>query len=102
MRIKSDDLERLAANLDISPTMHKYAENRYKEIATYLEGCGIDATFYPQGSFRTGTVVRPLKDGKDADYDIDVVSELIDKKNVVSPADVNGKMGKRLCMMCMK
>ena len=96
MRIVSEDFEKLATNLDISPTMYKYAEDRYKEIAKYLETRGIDAAFYPQGSFRTGTVVRPLKDGKDADYDIDVVSELLDKKNMVSPANVKSEVGAAL------
>ena len=60
MRKKHVDLEILAKNLDISPTMHKYAVKRYEGISNYLESQGIKAEFYPQGSFRTGTVVRPL------------------------------------------
>lgn len=76
MRNKSIDLETLAAKLDISPTMHNYAIERYYGISEYLNNNGIEAIFYPQGSFRTGTVVRPIVDGKESDYDIDVVCEL--------------------------
>lgn len=80
MRNKSIDLETLAAKLDISPTMHKYAIERYYGISEYLNENGNEAIFYPQGSFRTGTVVRPLVDGKEGDFDIDVVCELGNSK----------------------
>ena len=72
MRFKANDLETIAEKLDISPTMYEYAVARYQGISQYLADNGIDADFYPQGSFRTGTVVRPIKDGVEADYDIDV------------------------------
>ena len=60
---KSIDLEKIASGLDISPSMHKYAVDRYKGIANYLAEKGIRAEFSPQGSFRTGTVTRPMKNG---------------------------------------
>ena len=37
--------------------------------------CG-EPSIYPQGSFRLGTVVRPIRGGVEADYDIDLVCEL--------------------------
>ena len=96
MRNKSTDLEKLAAKLDISPSMHKYAVDRYKGIADYLKEQGIKADFYPQGSFRTGTVIRPLKDGKDADFDIDVVCELLVDSESITPKDVKLSVGEAL------
>ena len=42
MRNKSTDLEKLAAKLDISPSMHKYAVDRYKGIADYLKEQGYE------------------------------------------------------------
>ena len=93
MRNKSVDLEELASKLDISPTMHKYAEDRYKGIAELLNKNGIDAVFYPQGSFRTGTVVRPIKDNVDSDYDIDVVCEWTEAKDSLSPKQVKQETG---------
>ena len=96
MRNKSVDLEKLATKLDISPSMHKYAVERYKGIADYLKEQGIEANFYPQGSFRTGTVVRPLKDGKDADFDIDVVCELLVDNESTTPQNVKLSVGESL------
>lgn len=96
MRKKHVDLEILAKNLDISPTMHKYAVERYEGISNYLESQGIKAEFYPQGSFRTGTVVRPLKNGIETDFDIDVVCELSNCKKDTSPKMVKLSVGDAL------
>lgn len=96
MRDKTVDLETLASKLDISPTMHKYAVERYEGIAEYLKNNGINASFYPQGSFRTGTVTRPLKGGKEADYDIDVICEMQFIKQNVTPYYVKNIVGNAL------
>ena len=96
MRNKNIDLEKIAGALDISPSMYKYAVDRYLGIADYLETQGIKASFYPQGSFRTGTVVRPLKDGKETDFDIDVVCELSIQKDRTTPKAVKQGIGQTL------
>ena len=43
MRNKSVDLEKVAAGLDISPSLHKYAIERYNGIASFLDKKGIKA-----------------------------------------------------------
>ncbi len=96
MRNKAVDLETLAKGLDISPTMYKYAVDRYKGIAAYLARKGIEADFGPQGSFRTGTVVRPIREGKESDYDIDVVCTLTYDKRKISPDRVKNIVGDAL------
>ncbi|MDO4648309.1 MAG: nucleotidyltransferase [Eubacteriales bacterium] len=93
---KSIDLEKLAAGLDISPSMHKYAVDRYKGIATFLEGKGIKAEFSPQGSFRTGTVTRPMKNGIETDFDIDVVCTLVYDKSKITAEEVKKLVGEAL------
>lgn len=93
MRNKSIDLEVLARGLDISPTMHQYTVQRYGAISEYINSHGIDANFYPQGSFRTGTVVRPIKDGIESDFDIDVVCELSVAKGSANPRDIKRSVG---------
>lgn len=93
---KSIDLEKLAAGLDISPSMHKYAVDRYKGIAKFLEEKGIKAEFSPQGSFRTGTVTRPMKNGIETDFDIDVVCTLVYDKTKITPATVKKIIGDAL------
>lgn len=96
MRNKSLDLEKIAAGLDISPTLHKYAVDRYNGIASFLDGKGIEAVFYSQGSFRTGTVVRPIRNGVDADFDLDVVCELSTKKSETTEYHVKRDVGDAL------
>lgn len=96
MRNKHFDLETLAKKLDISPTMHKYAVERYNGISEHLYSQGINAIFYPQGSFRTGTVVRPLKNGVESDFDIDIVCELNVDKDSTTPDIVKCSVGDAL------
>lgn len=93
---KSIDLEKIASKLDISPSMHKYAVDRYNGIANYLDGKGIKAEFSPQGSFRTGTVTRPMKNGVETDFDIDVVCTLMYDKSTTTPRDVKKLVGNAL------
>ena len=72
----NDVLVDLANELDIPPSKYKQAVERYSVVGDWLndgdyEGVYSDLYVYPQGSFRLGTIIRPLKDGKEADYDID-------------------------------
>lgn len=93
MRNKNQDFEKIAIALDITPTMYKYAVERYRKMADFLMGKGIEADIYPQGSFRTGTVVRPLKDGREGDYDIDLVCQLSTQKEYTSACVVKNIIG---------
>ena len=96
MRLKANDLEKIAEKLDISPTMYEYAVARYQGISQYLADSGINADFYPQGSFRTGTVVRPIKNGAEADYDIDVICKLSVEKGSTTPKKTKESIGQAL------
>lgn len=78
-------LEHISDSLDISETRYKEAEERYQAIGKWL---GKDDSslaiynpdIYPQGSFRFGTVVKPVSD--EDEYDIDLVCQLdIPKSN---------------------
>lgn len=89
-------LEEITKQLDISPSMYKLAVERYETIAKYLQEKGIEADFYPQGSFRLGTVTRPIKNGKDSEYDIDLVCHMTRNKNETTPSDVKNAVGDAL------
>ena len=83
----------LAESLDIPPSKYKEAVDRYRAVGEWLEAgeylaASGEPEVYPQGSFRLGTVVRPLREGKEADYDIDLVCELKIAKTDVSPSDL--------------
>lgn len=65
----------VATSLEIPPSAYEKAEARYKDLGEWFSRpqatCfGFDPHIYPQGSFRLGTVVRPLHE--EADYDLDL------------------------------
>lgn len=72
-------LDRLAARLDISESLRQRAEDRFSSVAAWLsrEESSVrvfSPEIYPQGSFKLGTVVRPVVES-DA-YDVDLVCTL--------------------------
>lgn len=74
----SDLLNRIGVKLQITPTQHQLAEQRYQEISDWLSTgdsplARYSPTIYPQGSLRIGTTVRPL--GRQ-EYDLDLVLEI--------------------------
>lgn len=90
---KGQMLEEISKQLDISPTMYKLAVERYTAVTQYLERNGEKASFYPQGSFRLGTVTRPIKNGEESDYDIDIVCQMTTNKNETRPSAVKNIIG---------
>ncbi|EGQ1316601.1 hypothetical protein GA063_11540, partial [Staphylococcus pseudintermedius] len=82
---KSDIIEKVLKNIDISPTMERNAHEKYDNISSYLSNKGLVCNFYPQGSFLLGTVIRPYKDGKDKLYDLDVISIIDKEKSKTTP-----------------
>ena len=71
----------IAEELDISPSKYQQAVDRYEAVGDWLDRQESPLRLYrprihPQGSFRLGTVVRPVKACKEADYDIDLVCQL--------------------------
>lgn len=97
----NDAMQNLAESLDIPPNKYKEAVERYGAVGKWLEegeydGCTDTPTVGPQGSFRLGTVVRPLRDGKEADYDIDLVCQLPQDKATTDPGNLKMAVGDRL------
>lgn len=97
----NDVLVDLANELDIPPSKYKQAVERYSAVGDWLndgdyEGVYSDLDVYPQGSFRLGTVIRPLKAGKEADYDIDLVCQLPLLRKSTFPGALKNAVGGRL------
>lgn len=93
---KNKSLEGLIVGLDISPTMYRNAEKKYKAVASYLENKGLNCEIYPQGSFAIGTVVRPYKEGKEQNYDLDFICLVKDYENSESPLTLRNLIGNQL------
>lgn len=72
-------IEVIAESIDIPESTYEKAERRYKDIGNWLGRDGSacarhDPHIFPQGSFRLGTVNRPLSG--DEEYDLDLACEL--------------------------
>lgn len=94
-------LEQVASEIDIPPGKYQDAVDRYQAVGRWLEEgeypkCSSDISIYPQGSFRLGTVVRPIYDGIEASYDIDLVCEMPLRKDQAMPQVVKSMVGSRL------
>lgn len=79
-------LEAIAESLDIPQHLYEDAVLKYEDVGAWLasedsELQSYSPEIYPQGSFRLGTVIKPLTD--EDEYDIDLVCCLrIDKESV--------------------
>lgn len=94
-------LLKLAEALDISETHFQEAKDRYEAVGDWLRRDGSDslASFepdiYPQGSFRLGTVTKPIDDADE--YDIDLVCELKNlSKSEITQKQLKQMVGNRL------
>jgi len=93
-----------ARELDISPTQYRRAVESYTAVGNWLKDGYREAyptstaepEIYPQGSMRLGTVVRPLKEGRETDFDVDLVCELQTKKAAVTPSSAKKQVGDRM------
>ena len=94
-------LERVANEIDIPPSKYQDAVDRYEVVGHWLEDgdyprCPAKPSIYPQGSFRLGTVVRPIRQGIEAGYDIDLVCELPLHRHLTTPQAIKQMVGNRL------
>jgi hypothetical protein len=86
-------LVRTIEQLDLPSYLHDVAEQQYNQVGQFLadqtpEGWDV----YPQGSFRLGTVVRPLA----SEFDLDMVCRLDVAKGAVSQKKLKEVVGQAL------
>jgi hypothetical protein len=73
--ISSQILDKASEALDIPPSAYEKAEERYTSLGKWFQRSESSCSrnypqIYPQGSFRLGTVIRPLSE--DESYDLDL------------------------------
>ncbi len=73
--IRNSIIEEIAGPIDIPDSAYEKAEKRYKDLGEWFgrkeARCQkFDPHIYPQGSFRLGTVIRPVDE--DGEYDLDM------------------------------
>lgn len=89
-------LEYLIEMLDSPPSHYERAKERYESLGAWLGRDGsrvgpYNPAIYPQGSFRCGTVIRPLLTTEE--YDLDLVCQLDLPKETVSQKQVKDLVG---------
>ncbi len=92
-------LTRTAEALDIPSHVYEDATLKYEEVGAWLAAEDSELKdhapeIYPQGSFRLGTVVRPISDA--LEYDIDLVCHLNLKKEQTTQKELRQMVGERL------
>jgi len=93
-----DLLAGICLKLQITPTQHKLAEDRYISVSKWLSDKSshfyiANSDIYPQGSLRLGTTVKPLVN---QEYDLDLVCEMGLDWNNFDPIQVLDAVESRL------
>ena len=89
-------LDFLVELLDIPPSHYQKAADRYLSLAEWLHRrdskvAGLSPDVYLQGSFRYGTVIRPLLASEE--YDLDLVCQIILSKSAATQKCVKHLVG---------
>src|SRR5262245_27348151 len=92
-------LAKTAEALDIPDYVYEDATLKYEDVGEWLEKDDSELKqhkpqIYVQGSFRLGTVVRPITDADE--YDIDLVCQLAIAKEQTTQANLKKIVGDRL------
>lgn len=93
-------LQGLAESLDISETQYEAAIEHYTAVGEWLNKNDSpivehDPQIFPQGSFRLGTMIKPINDADE--YDIDLVCEMKSlRKDRVTQTQLKNLVGDRL------
>jgi hypothetical protein len=72
-------LDKIIQSLDVPPSAYEAAKRRYEDLGEWLQdadkakSADFSPHVFPQGSFRLGTVTKPLKG---EDYDLDLACKL--------------------------
>lgn len=95
----SQFLQYLAESIDIPDNLYERAERSYQSIGDWLDReastvAKYEPNIYTQGSFRIGTVVKPITDSDE--YDIDFVCELNLSKQQVTQKQLKSLVGNEL------
>ena len=92
-------LEKLADTLDVPETRYASSIRSYNSIGAWLNRpesalAQLGTNVYSQGSFRLGTVIRPVLGGEV--YDLDIVCEVKTGKSQTSQHDLKQLVGSEL------
>lgn len=92
-------LKEVASALDLTESQYQLAIDRYEAVGKWLSKEGSSLAKYnpiivSQGSFRLGTVTKPLQENEE--YDIDLTCRLGISKNLVTQQQLKKMVGDRI------
>lgn len=96
LKTHEEVLEALAEAIDIPDHLLEKATERYEAIGRHLDRDGssishLDPVISPQGSMLLGTVIRPVGDADE--FDFDLVCTVNGNKHEFTQAELKGKVG---------
>ena len=83
-----DEIEELISKMDLTPAMYKNAMEKYDALKGCLKEKNPRIVFYPHGSLVLGTTVRPYREQKERNYDLDSVCLFNCSKDTVKPVEI--------------
>lgn len=92
-------LEEIAGVLDLTDSQFQLAKDRYDAVGKWLSKessslAKFNPVIVPQGSFRLGTVIKPLKENEE--YDIDLTCRLSIAEHLITQQQLKKIVGDRL------
>ena len=92
-------LEQVASALDLTESQYQLAIDRYEAVGKWLSReesplVRYNPVIVPQGSFRLGTVTKPLMENEE--FDIDLTCRLDISKNLVTQQQLKKMVGDRI------
>ena len=92
MKSKKLEIEDLIKKLDLTPAMYRNAKEKYDALKDFLKDKNESIMFYPQGSFMLGTTVRPYKDQRERNYDLDSICLFNKREDETSPKEIRTEL----------
>lgn len=93
-------LDRILAQCELPPDLHKKAQEHYEEKAKHLKKCPLlskfDVVIKPQGSMSYGTTVPPVSSKKKrnaGEFDVDLLIAIEAMKNQMIPNGLHSEIG---------
>jgi len=92
MKNKKLEIEDLIKKLDLTPAMYNNAKEKYDALKEFLKDKDESIIFYPHGSFMLGTTVRPYKEQRERNYDLDSICLFNKRKNETNPNEIRAQL----------
>ena len=92
-------LDLIFGSLDVPPSYYQKAANRYRSVGEWLHRDGsavvdLEPEVFPQGSFRYGTVIKPVNE--DGAYDLDMACQVNLSKLNCTQEQVKALLGEEI------